>query len=60
MWHVVCKITNLANECWNVHRVGGETHPISHAGLYSKEMGHKLLQLLVDAQVTYRTIITRE
>lgn len=47
------KITNLADKCWNVHGVGGEAHPVSHGGLHAQEIGHELIQLLMDAQVSY-------
>lgn len=45
-------ITNLADKCWNVHGVGGEAHPVRHGGLHAQETGHKLVQLLMDAQVS--------
>lgn len=59
MWDLVCDITNLANKCWNVHGVGGEAHAKSHTRLRSSEFGHKLLQFVVNAQVTYRTEIRK-
>lgn len=50
--------TYLSDKCWNVHWVGGKTHPEGHGGLNSQEIGHELLKLLMDAQVPFTEEIT--